>query len=174
MTQTAEQGKFRIEGSAVYFSVTSDGTTGKQWVRRLKEKGYHINIYAEDALLSPDFKPTSGVTTEIVVLKGSFFKKDSDRTTKNIHVYADEKGWTKPNAEVACLIREMFTDKEIEAMGLVWIVTMHEPIKNRDDVSRLLRANRSDGGRWFGTVWDAPGRQWDRIRGFAFVASQPH
>src|SRR3989344_3005062 len=71
---------WREENGVIYFSVTSDGTTGGQWIARLEKRGYRLSDYAKRMLRSPDFKPTKGVTTEIAVLKGMLFA-DNDRLT---------------------------------------------------------------------------------------------
>lgn len=155
----------------IYFSVTSDGTTGAQWIERLEAKGFQLSSYAKSVLLSEHFKPTSGVTTEIAVLKGDLFE-DNKRTTKNIRAEADRRKFTKPNAEVACLIREMFSDEEIQAMGLWAIVAMHEPIEDSDGDPSLLGADRDGVGLLLGTCYGRPDGRWRRGDGFAFVASQ--
>ena len=162
---------WREQDGVIYLSVTSDGTTGPQWIERLEGKGFRLSDYAKSVLRSPDFKPTSGVTTEIAILKGMLFE-DSNRITKKIRAEADKRKLTTPNAEVACLIRENFSDEDIEAMGLIWIVAMHEPIKDSDGGPSLLSADRDDGGRWLDADDGEPGRRWNRDRGFAFVVSQ--
>jgi hypothetical protein len=166
--------KWREKNGVIYFSVTSDGTTGSddgttgsEWIKRFAD----IGDYAKSVLRSPDFKPTNGVTTEIAVLKGMLFEND-DRTTKNIRAEAKKRGFTKPNAEVACLIREKFTDEELEAMGLWWIIVMHEPIKDSDGDPSLLGASRDGDGSWLLARWGDPGRWWHRDDGFAFAVSQ--
>jgi len=162
---------WREEDGVIYFSVTSDGTTGEGWIKRLEGNGFRVGDYAKQVLRSPDFKPTNGVTTEVAVLKGMLFE-DNDRITKKIRAEADKRKLSKPNAELACLIREKFTDKEIEAMGLIWIVAMHEPINDSDGDPSLLNADRYVDGRWLGACYDRPGRRWDRGDGFAFAVSQ--
>jgi len=155
----------------IYFSVTSDGTTGPEWIERLGKKGFQIEDYAKILLRSDDFKPTSGVTYIITVLKGEMFFVN-DRITKNICAEADKKGFTKPNAEVACLIRENFSDKEIKAMGLWWVVVMHEPIKDSVGDSGLLFTGRHGVGRWLFAHHCGGSYKWGRGDGFAFVVSQ--
>jgi hypothetical protein len=162
---------WREEDGVIYFSVTSDGTTGKDWITRLESKGFRVGDYAKQVLGSPDFKPTNGVTTEVAVLKGMLFE-DNDRITKKIRAEADKRKLSKPNAELACLIREKFTDKEIEQMGLWYIVAMHEPINDSDGVPRLLYAGRSVGDRWLGACSGRPDFWWIRGNGFAFAVSQ--
>ena len=162
---------WREEEGVIYFSVTSDGTTGEDWIKRPEGNGFRVVDYAKQVLRSPDFKPTSGVTTEVAVLKGMLFE-DSNRITKKIRAEANKRKLVKPNAELACLIREKFTDKEIEAMGLIRIVAMHEPINDSDGVPRLLCAYRYDGGRWLGAYGDMPDGRWHRGDGFALAVSQ--
>ena len=162
---------WREEDGVIYFSVTSDGTIGEDWIKRLEGNGFRVGDYAKQVLRSPDFKPTNGVTTEVAVLKGMLFK-DNNRITKKIRADADKRKLSKPNAELACLIREKFTDKEIEAMGLIWIVAMHEPINDSVGDPRLLCADRYGGGRWLYACDDRPDDGWNRDHGFAFAVSQ--
>lgn len=162
---------WREADGVIYFSVTSDGTTGSQWIERLEKKGFGIGDYAKSVLRSDDFKPTNGVMTEIAVLKGMLFE-DNNRITKNIRAEADKRKFAAPNAEVACLIREMFTDEELEAMSLYWIVVMHEPINASGGGPALLVASRGGDGRWVDTCGGKPGSEWLHGGGFAFVVSQ--
>jgi hypothetical protein len=162
---------WREEDGVIYFSVTSDGTTGEDWIKRLEGNGFRVGDYAKQVLRSPDFKPTNGVTTEVAVLKGMLFE-DNDRITKKVRAEADKRKLGKPNAELACLIREKFTDKEIEAMGLIWIVAMHEPINDSVGDPDLLFARRDGDGRWLYACRAGPGDGWFRVNGFAFAVSQ--
>ena len=162
---------WREEDGVIYFSVTSDGTEGVDWIKRLEGNGFRVGDYAKQVLRSPDFKPTNGVTTEVAVLKGMLFE-DNDRITKKIRAEADKRKLGKPEPELACFIREKFTDEEIEAMGLVWIVAMHEPIGDSDGGPGLLGAGRNVGGRWLGAYDGRPDRRWGREGGFVFAASQ--
>ena len=119
----------------------SDGATGGDWIERLGDNSHCVDGYAKQVLRSPRFEPTNGVTTEVAVLKDVFFE-DNDRITKNIRAEADKRKLSKPNAELACLIREKFTDKEIEAMGLTRIVVMHEQVNVSDGNPYLLGVHR--------------------------------
>ncbi|TSC84602.1 MAG: hypothetical protein G01um101417_133 [Parcubacteria group bacterium Gr01-1014_17] len=168
---TKQTSSWREQDGVIHFSVTSDGTTGEAWITKLESKGFSVGDYAKQVLRSPDFKPTSSVTTEVAVLKGTLFKNE-DRITKNIRAEADTRKLSKPNAEMACLIREKFTDKEIEAMGLWYIVAMHEPINDSDGYPNLLRTVRVGDGQWLGAYFDGPGGRWDSGGGFAFAVPQ--
>lgn len=169
---TFPEKKWFEENGIIYFSVTSDGTTGEQWIARLESKGFRVSDYAKIILRSKSFKPTTGVAYVIAVLKGELFS-DSNRITKKIRAEAESRKLTKPNAEVACLIRENFSDEEIEAMGLYWIVAMHEPIKNFVGSPILLYARRSVLGSWLDIAdFGRPDDEWGPSHGFAFVVRQ--
>lgn len=157
-------------GGIIYFSVTSDGTTGEGWITRLESRGFRVGEYAKQLLRSADFKPTTGVTTDIAALKGTLFE-DDDRITKKIRTLARGLKFEAPNAEVACLIRDKFSDEEIEAMGLTWIITMHEPIEDSDGYPGLLGAGRDGSGRWLRAYSGRPDDRWVRDDGFAFAVS---
>ncbi len=162
---------WREENGVIYFSVTSDGTSGEDWIKRLEGNGFRVSDWAKSVLRSSAFKPTSGITTEIAVLKSELFQ-DEDRITKKIRAEAEKRKLGVPNAEVACLIRETFSDKELEAMGLWWIVVMHKPIKDSDGYPNLLIVHRDDDGRWLYADYVNPDYRWLRVDGFAFVVSQ--
>jgi len=151
--------------------MVSDGTTGEQWIKRLARKGRRVSDYAQSVLRSPDFQSTSGVTYHIAVMKGEIFT-DDDRTVANIRAEANQRQFGTPNTEVACLIRENFSDDDLKDMGLWWIVTMHEPINDSDGGPKLLNVGRGGGGRWLGAYGGEPGNRFFREGGFAFVVSQ--
>jgi hypothetical protein len=162
---------WREQDGVIYFSVTSNGTTGKEWITRLESKGFCLGDWAKRVLRSQDFKPTSGVTTEVAILKGILFG-DNDRIIKKIRAEADKRKLSKPNAELACLIREKFTDKEIEQMGLWYILVMHEPFDFSGCNPLLMVASCHYGGRWLFAYNGRPHDGWISNYGFAFVVSQ--
>ena len=155
----------------IHFTLTSNGFTREQWEQHLERRGWRIGDYARQVLRRASEAPTNGVTYNIVVRPGKKIS-DSDRITKKIRAAADKKGWLKPHWEGACLIRDMFTDKELEVMGLWYIVTMHEPIKDSVGDPFLLGSHRFDDGRWLYADYDGPGGRWRDGGGFAFVVPQ--
>lgn len=165
---------WREEDGVIYLPpLTTDGTTGPEWEQWYDENGYNLSKEARFILNSPDFKPTNGVTTEVAVFNGLLFE-NSYQITKKVRAEADKSNkLSKPNAELACLIREKFTDKEIEAMGLWYIVAMHEPIDDFDGVPNLLLVGRYYGGRQLDVYYGRLSRRSDhRDYGFAFAVSQ--
>lgn len=149
------------------YKLTSTGRTGADWITHLESKGFRIGTYAKQLLNSPDFKPTNGVTYEVAIHKIEGFK-----TTKQIRGEAKKLGYETPNAELACLIRENISDDEIRKMGLWYIVTMHEPIKDSVGAPLVLGSDRDDDGRWLSARYGGPGVKWRDSGGFAFVVSQ--
>ncbi|HEC32676.1 MAG TPA: hypothetical protein ENI63_00260 [Candidatus Kaiserbacteria bacterium] len=132
---------------AICLSVTSYGTTGEEWIKRLEEENFHTSDYVKEKLLSPDFKPTNGVTTQIAVFRHKKFRNDNDLTKKEIRAEANKHDFTNCILEIACLIREKFTDEEIENLDIRWIVEMHEPTCSGGIPSPLI-AYRNQDGRW--------------------------
>ena len=164
--------RFTEKDGVIYFTVTSNGMTGKEWIIHFNSKGAKINDYAKQLLLSEDFKPRKkGSVHQIEVIKGEFFSNEN-RTTSNIRQEADKRKLSKPNAEVACLIRDLFTGKEIRKMGLCWIVTIHEPIKDSHGYLSLLSVCSDGDVPCLRAFYGVPGCRWDREDGFAFVSSQ--
>ena len=155
----------------IYLSLTSNGMTGPEWIAHFEKKGDLVGYYAKQLLCRRDFRPTNGVTYQVAVIKGMVYN-DRDLNAYNIRKDADGRKLSKPNTEIACLIRDKFMDAEIEAMGLIWIITMHESINDSAGRPSLLSAGRGDGGRCLGTDYDGTGHQWHRGSGFAFVVSQ--
>lgn len=172
VTPSIPEGKKWTEvDGVIYLSVTSNGRSGEEWIAHFEKNGIRLSKYSKDVLRSPDFKPTNGITYNLAVLRGTFFS-DSNRITRKIRAEGDKRGWTKPEAEVGCLIRDLLSDEEIEQLGLWWIVAMHEPIKDSGRGPRLLYAYRNDGGHWLGACWGGPDNEWSDSGAFAFLVSQ--
>lgn len=161
---------FNEKQGIVYFAVTSDGTTGEEWIKRLENKGVKVRDYVKNLLLSKDFNPTSDFNYEIAILKGELFG-ENERMTKNIREEAEKRRLSVPNAEVACLIREKFSDEEIEDMGLFWIIVMHEPIEDSSGYPVRLGISRSVGASWLGAFGESSDDGWSHDNGLAFVVS---
>ena len=155
----------------IYFTLVSNGKTGDEWITHFEGKKLSVGSYAQSVLRHKNFKPTkAGKVYNIAVLGGNLFS-DNDRTTKSIHAEAKKRKMTDPHAEVACLIRDAFSDKEIEEMGLSLIITMHEPIPDSDGRPDVLGSRRSDDCRLY-AYGAHPDDGWRCVNGFAFLAPQ--
>ncbi len=144
------------------------GITGPQWSKML-----NVSEWADDLLNSDDFWVTTGKVYKIAIIPGKFFF-DKDRKTVNIRKEMDRRGWlhgNKISPEVACLLRKYLSNQDIADLGLYWLMTMHEPIKDSDGVSGLLSMHRHDVSILV-TNYDHPNYQWDDDNGFVCVVSQ--
>lgn len=156
------------ENGVISFDVTSDGTTGPEWITRLEGKGLLVEDRAKSMLRSEDFKPTSGVTTKVKVIKVS--NPDGVRFTRDACRKAARLGFVKPNAEVVCLIRELFTNQNLEQMGLTCIFVVHEPIKDSSGTLSLLQTRRSGRGGLLDAHCVKSGDLWTYGDSFAFAS----
>lgn len=151
---------WRNDKGVIRFSVTSDGRTGKEWIKHLETRKIEVCDSAKEVLLSSGFKPTRGVKTNIAVFRGKLlvgekFKEDY-RWEKDERVPTKWNGrrLVAPSPEVAPLILDKFSGSEIEKMDLSfrekdgfsiresYIVVMHESISgiksgDEDEVGSL-------------------------------------
>lgn len=118
------------KNGVIYFSVTSDGTTGQGWIERLEKKGFEVTTEAREVLLSSYFQPTTGVTSKIALVTGELFEKGDHKgfEIREPLEYAEAHGLQAPNIEVACLMRETVSDHEMSCRRIHIIQTMHQRI----------------------------------------------
>ena len=117
----------RVENALHYFSVTTDGTSGTEWLRRLKDRGIEVGGLARSLLLSTDFKPTHGQRVEVCLFPTSKLSGGS-LVAGDIRKAAEQRLLMTPSAEIACHISEMFDSNALKKTGFRYIVVMHEPI----------------------------------------------
>ena len=159
--------KWTRKDGVIYFSVISGGATGEEWITRLTSKGVNISSWAESVLRSENFKPTNGIVYNIAVLEGDNFS--DDKVPQKIRAKADGLKFLTPPAEIACLIWWKFSDKELEDMGLQWIVVMHEQ-SGLNVFPWLLSFSCVDHTSWLSAYCGGDGDYWGGSdTGFAFV-----
>ncbi len=152
-------------------TVVSNGKTGPEWIEWLFRQGYCLAEWAMEVLLSESFHPTCDKVTHVVLIRGSLFE-ERDRKTSNIRAEATHRKMGEIDAEVACLLREKFSDEDLASMGLEWFVIMHEPIEVSNRESGLLCIGRYPVGRELGAACDGGGCGWNDGGGFVFSAQQ--
>jgi hypothetical protein len=168
-----ESKRWSIIDNVIYVSVTlAKSTDGEGLIKRLEENGNHVGDYAKSMLRSEDFKPSAPGTYKVVILAGLFFENDDRRITEDILDKVVEIGFVRPNPDIGCLLRELFTDSDINKMGLRWIVTMHEPIIAHDGEPSFLGIDCYEDGRWLCAFDGSPYHKWSRDGGFAFLVPQ--
>lgn len=155
---------------ALWQSLTSVGKTGEEWITRLDGKGFRVGDHAKKLLRNAAFTTTTGTVYDLVVIKGEEFTTDADRTNENVRAEAKRRGYLTPPIEVAPLLRESITDKEIEEMGSYALIVMHEPVADVAGGLDLLGVSRYDGGRRLNAYIGYPQEQWFHGFGFVFLA----
>lgn len=156
------------KNNIIYCSVISNNMSGKEWVAYLESKKIVIDKYARRILLSKNFKPTSGITYGIAIIKGEKFNCVG-RVSKNIRNEAKNCKFATPDLEIACLIAEKISNKEFGDIDLGLIVIMHEPVK--DPKSRLLMLGYSNRHYHLYADYGDPDFSWNRHNGFAFISA---
>ncbi|HPL93303.1 MAG TPA: hypothetical protein PLB38_03415 [bacterium] len=156
--------RWREEDGIIYFSVTSDGTTGQQWIDRLNKKGYCLDSAVENILCSRNFEPSSGVTIKVALLKGMLWN-DDERNRENVLSKAIKSfEFASPPFEVLCLIRDSFSDEEIDDMGVSKIISFKKP------TVVVSCGGKGCYGDWMNhLVVQEEDSLWHRSVGFAFV-----
>ena len=110
------------ESGIIYTTVKAEGITGEIWAERL-DKGYRVNGRTRGVLYFAGFTTSKIGTVEVAILKGNSFKHR--QTLQEALRIAEYHGLTKPETDIACLLRSEFSDKEIRSMGFSRIVPVH-------------------------------------------------
>ncbi len=149
-------------------TVISDGLTGEQLIAKLETAGYDLGNDAGDVKrIMRSAVVTEGVTYRVGIIKGEEFKEEN-RTTKKIRKEAARRHWQEPPVELAWLLREKLSNKDLEQMGLVWLVVMHKAKTASSGLTNLLGLN-NEGGRRLGAFYSDHGHTWGHKDGFAFL-----
>ncbi len=130
-------------GCVTYFKVTLDkSTSGEDWITRTAEHGNVVHAQTHDRLCCKDFKQSAPGKYLVAVFDISLLENDKV-SLKEIRVMANKKGFETPNTDIACLVREQFSDQDIYAMGFDTLLFMHDPIVDQN----LLYIPRLRGAR---------------------------
>lgn len=157
----------------IYVSVTSRGMSGKEWITYFGNEGVEISEDAKRILLSERFKPTNGITYEVAIIKGDSFVDDGYCTAKTINKKAEDCKFFTPDIELACLLRQKFSSKELRAMDFSWIVVMHDPVVDCEkNFLQLCVCGIGNKSKLFATFQGGTDGQWGVYGGFAFIASK--
>ena len=169
----------RNEHGHVVITFIGTDITGAQEIELLRSEGYRVGDYAKQCLTStkPDsydakHRLVAGQTYKVALVPGKEILKDFERTTENLRKLGMEKyGYGKPLAGFIPRIRQKVSDKQMEEMGIWYIASPHDPIKDSDGLPDVLIAIRSGGGRWVRAYYGDPGYQWGDGGAFAFPVS---
>ena len=140
---------------ATFFTVTSDGTTGKGWVEYFKSTGHEIQFFTKDALLSPWFKATKDKAYKIIIVKDHQNKDLAKSMVKNFEEI-NKRNLDFFNLEAACLLWrkwEEISEKERRNLGFNEIVIMINTVDSEGDRSRCRTFRLGKGPRSKGLAY---------------------
>lgn len=170
---SSSSSKLCEQNGVIYFPVLFKGATGTAWKERFPQEGVSVSNRAQQVLYSSDFTSTPvGVKIEIAILKSELFP-DGYLTTTNIREQAHAGTLTggrklvNPTPDIACIIRCMFTNEAVRAMGLVSVCVMHDPIKDFNASPSILRVFCAGDVPWLDACY-ARSNEWERSTGFVF------
>lgn len=135
----------------ISFTVTGTGITGLQWLERLEKGNYEISEPAKKLLSHPGYDANHRLVTgreyTVTLVTGKEIRNKKNRNIPNLLSRVKEelsKTTTGIKAEFVFLIREKFTNDEMEAMNISYIAVVHEFI---DGVPHIFRSCCGDRGR---------------------------
>jgi len=159
-----------MEANKITFSVVSDGTSNPGWNNRLKEKVGHS---ASKILKSYGLEKTSDIKTDIVIIKGEIFS--NDYSLADVYAEAKKRSLREMEVETAYLTVEKITAEDMEAIGLRYIIVMHQPIANGNicmNEDCLFEIVRNHDCCRLELISDRPGfSKYTSSYGFAFAAN---
>jgi hypothetical protein len=164
-----ENGDLVLEETDKAFSlrVVSGGMPGANFTDHFETIEKYRLGGVKSLLLSDDFKPTSGVKTDIVIIKGSTIYDDERDTLTAIDI-AKQKKSGMLNLELACLLRRTLSNHHIlRKMRLDYIVV---PVSHNGDILEYVLDIDPKG------LCLSEFNQFHKHRidvGFAFVESNP-
>jgi len=164
-------GKWYEKDGIVHLTVISKGMTREEWIDFLKKDKLSLSYGAACILRSKDFEPTLGVF-EIAIIKNKYCAFSDDWTLDAVSACAVKHQFSVADFEIACLIRQILTNCEIEAMGLHTIIAMHELAIGADGIPGRLCVDADGDCSWLCSTEDTPGRRYGKGYGFAFVKSK--
>ena len=149
------------EEECYYCFVESDGTTGPEWVKVLKKMGFPVEPSAKSVLCSPDFVPTKGQKSVIVIYNLSSLRK--------ISMDPESEELTVPTAEIACLLLKKLKGPELKAMRIEKLAVAHSPISGLGGLLRMLVVCDDAHGRRLSSLSDRGNSKFHGVDGVAYV-----
>ena len=144
------------------FYLSAEYRSGKECLQALEEKGYEVDVYAEDLLKQLTDIPEETIRLKKVTLRD--LGLSSGGTIKEILTAAQAKKGLKPCPPwVGPQYRMECKDNEYATIGM-------EPITESGGYTFAFRVGRADGDRWLGSIH--AGDRWYPDGEFLFVSPQ--
>ena len=107
------------QDGVIYFTVTSTGTTGRNWIEFFGED--NVTPGAQKVLLAEKFKPTTRATTRVALVQGEIHPASGNsdiRPPQQVNLWGRDVAKEGVQAEVACLIAQKFSSADFIEMGI--------------------------------------------------------
>ncbi len=164
--------EWRDEEDVIRFTVRSTGDDGVQWASRLERKDFPISRGAREILGSKSGRFTKGLYFDVAVFKARCFGQTS---ISRLEVLEQSFAWKfdPPTVELACLIRDKFSNTEIRKMGFRSIFVMNSIMVPTSPILSVeaFGSKPSDSGIGICTNENFKG---DSASGFAFIQATYH
>lgn len=169
--------KLTLENGRLHFTVVGTSLESKLWPKRLKSGGHELSKWSADILSKPDYdakhRLEAGESYKLALVLGTEFAADAARSTTDVKAFArgafGDQSVDGLKGELALLIREKFTNAELELIGLLYIVVLHEPIVDSEGFPYVLNSRRR-AGSFVDAGYDNPDVRWLVNGAFAFPA----
>lgn len=155
----------------IVLTVMNSGRTGPAEVATLDWEGYFIDHRAASIISSPRYEEEHVLgrgVHRIVLMPGSEIRDMKRRTSAQcLKRGVNRYGYKQPTANVMIMVRRILTDADMDELGLVYVVALHEPIEDHSGCESQLQIYRAVGG--IVTQPSFPRRMWRPETAFAFL-----
>lgn len=168
----------RNEHGHVVITFAGLDLTGAEEISQFETAGYRVSRYAKSCFMSmandsydKNHRLVAGQQYKLALVPGKEIPKESDRSTANLRALGTKYGYGKPLGGHIPRIRESVSDKKMEEMGICYIASLHEPIKDSDGDPAMLFVGYGDDNRQVFTYCDVTGLKLGDDGAFAFPVS---
>lgn len=171
----------RNENGHIGLSIVGLDQAGEAEVESLRRQKYNVGPWAESCFKSTNddgydsvHRLVPGQNYQIVLVPGKEIKNCANRTTKDLLALGERYGYIRPQAGIIPRLRERLTDKQLEELGWLYVVALHQSIVDKGGHPDVLGLYRDGNGRRVHADRNSPADQWDGGGAFAFLVPADH
>ena len=160
--------KWREHDGVIYLTTSSSGISREEWVNEFELNGIRLTGDSRDFILG-QVKKTSGVVSEIAILRGMLFD-NNDRTTQKIDAEAKNRRLINATLEESCLLFNHLTVEEMTTLGLKGLTIFTNDVF--DHQCSISKSCDPINGWGINSKYGKSREKWGRKEGFAYVLSR--
>lgn len=161
--------KWREHDGVIHLTISSSGISRDEWVNEFELNCIRLTENSRNLILG-QVEKTSGVVSEIAILRGILFD-NNDRTTQKIAAEAKNRGLINATLEESCLVFNHLTVEEMTTLGLKSLNIFAKDVFNHPFSISMGCDPINDLGV-IDTKYDKLREKWGRNEGFAYVLSR--